>query len=165
MIIKTIYRLEKGDLKKYISIKNLGKIIFESKFRIQWDNSMKLYENYYQEGEILKCKGLLASPIFFISEREFITKRIEFIHKNTHYSFSSSIKEEENFISEDIVRMNIFINAMTITENESHYLFVGYNQFDPKFNLPDLILNLTIPENSVKWYRNLVNFINSTNCQ
>ena len=162
LIIKTIYKIDKSILNKKVSLQILGNLIYDPKYRLKWDKSITEFEIYDKKGNSMKNKGCLASPIFFISEREYNDKRVEFIFHNTHYSYSSNIKGEENCSSFSRVRINNLINALSITENESHFLFIGYNQFDPKLKLPEFIFKMTIPIGVVKWYSNLIQMINST---
>ena len=162
LIIKTQFKLDKSLNTKEININNISKFLYDPIFRLKWDKNIKEYAVYDQLGNSSKNRGVFFSPIFFISERKFKDKKIDFFFKKTHNAFSSTIKGEENSSSNNTVRITNFINTLTVTDRESHYEFIGYNQFDNKIKLPDFILNITILSDSVKWYRDLLIMINST---
>jgi len=161
MVMRFVYRINKRQLNKKVTLENMMKIIYDPKYRLLWDQNLRKYEVYDKVENASKNSGIFLSPIFFISERDFVNKRIWFTHENTNYEFASTIKGEENSTSENMVRINNIINCLSITEKEDEFEFLGYNQFDPKINLPDIVMSMTIPSNIVKSYGNIVKTINS----
>lgn len=161
MVMNFVYKIKKTLFNKNVNLTMMMNIIYEPKYRLQWDQNLRQYDVYDKVENSSKNKGIFVSPVFFISERDFVNKRIWFTHNNTNYEFASSIKGEENSTNENLVRINNIINCLSITENSDEFVFIGYNQFDPKINLPDFILSMTIPSNIVKSYGNIIKTINS----
>ncbi len=73
----------------------------------------------------------MHSPIFFISEREVIDKRILFSQNGISYNLSTSV---DNYVetNPEVVRCQTFINSMIITEDENNFYLNSLNQLDPK---------------------------------
>ncbi len=73
----------------------------------------------------------MHSPIFFISEREVIDKRILFSQNGISYNLSTSV---DNYVetNPEVVRCQTFINSMIISEDENNFYLNSLNQLDPK---------------------------------
>jgi len=73
----------------------------------------------------------MHSPIFFISEREVIDKRILFFQNGVSYNLTTSVDNYVETIPE-VVRCQTFINSMIISEDENNFYLNSLNQLDPK---------------------------------
>ena len=71
------------------------------------------------------------SPIFFISERELVDKKIEFNHEDKTYFFMSSV---DDYLPEnkEAIRCKNYINTVILSEDEDNYYYDGLNQLDAK---------------------------------
>lgn len=82
----------------------------------------------------------MHSPIFFISEREVINKRILFFHNGASYNLSTSIDDYVE-INPDVVRCQTYINSLIISEDENNFYFNSLTQLDPKVIFTKLDFN------------------------
>jgi len=73
-------------------------LIYVPELRISWDDSYKEYKKLDGDSEVYAIRSWLKSPMFFISERDIIEKRIEFFKEPTYYNFASSLDDGVNFI-------------------------------------------------------------------
>ena len=79
-------------------------------------------------------RNILKSPIFFVSERDAIEKRIEFFKKNSFHSLTSSVNDSIFPPVENIVRCYTWINSFNLFEEEDNFIFESFNQYDLKVN-------------------------------
>src|SRR5690606_6652187 len=98
--------------------------------RRKYDNTIKEYEILENKEKYLVYRILLHSPIFFISERDFVDKRIEFVHENVYYNFASSV--ENNEPNSKAVRMKTYLNLLILSQDDSNFYFECYSQYDAK---------------------------------
>ncbi len=117
---------------------NLIKI--EPEIRKTWDNSIKTIERTYitNISSIQYCH--YSSPIFFISERDVVDKRVDFSYNNIYYNLSTSIENDLEPVKEKITRCTNYLNIYIITEDDHYFYFRGFNQVDTKvvnFDLDD----------------------------
>jgi len=66
--------------------------------RKKWDETYKDLKKLEGNDEVYVIKSTLKSPLFIISERDVIDKRIEFIYEDIYYNFSSSVENNVNII-------------------------------------------------------------------
>ena len=86
----------------YIKIKHILNLIYEPEWRLKWDSaSVKSLNMYTEQIDDFKigsgmrlAKVHFYSPIFFISERDSLEKRIQFFHEGVSYNYSSAVQEE-----------------------------------------------------------------------
>ncbi len=74
----------------------------------------------------------MHSPVFFISERDVLDKRTEFIYKDIYYCLSTSVNDDILPINKDVIRCKTFINLYIIVGDEKYFYFMSFNQIDPK---------------------------------
>jgi len=162
VVVKSSYKMDKKLLNKDVTIDLLSRLLYDPKYRLQWDNALKTFEvNPNENKDSSMNRYVIASPVFFISDREFIDKRVMFTHNNTHYCFSSSVDVEDKDSGSKLVRAVNLINAFSMSIDEEYCYFTGYNQLDIKIPLPDFLLNITIPLSTEKWFDNYIKMINS----
>lgn len=73
----------------------------------------------------------MFSPIFFITERDIIDKRIEFFNEGTYYYLATSV-DNYSEVNPDVVRCHTFLNASIITEDEENFYYYSLTQLDAK---------------------------------
>jgi hypothetical protein len=93
--------------------------------------NIKEYKIYESGENYAIFKFWMHSPIFFISEREVIDKRILFSQNGISYNLSTSV---DNYVetNPEVVRCQTFINSMIISEDENNFYLNSLNQLDPK---------------------------------
>lgn len=91
--IKAIYKLAKKDLEPGITLDFLINLIYIPELRLSWDDGYKELIKIDGEGHINIIKSWLKSPMFIISEREIIEKKIAFYKDNIYYNFGSSLDD------------------------------------------------------------------------
>ena len=106
--------------------------MYDPEIRKKFDSSLKEYTIYEKGEKYAISKTCLNSPIFFIAEREVITKRIEFIKNNIYYNIATSINDDYEQLNEEIVRCKTYINLLVLSEDEEYYYFKSLSQFDAK---------------------------------
>lgn len=143
-----------------INLTVIKTLIFDTKYSVKWDphlkeaSEIKLNDNSYVVYKLFK------SPVFFISERDRVDKRIEFDFHGRYFSLSTSHIDHSNFPEvEDVIRMTCHISLMSFYISEAKgkrfIVFYSFDQFDTKMRLPDFIYKFTMPDQSKKWYSQL----------
>ena len=125
-----------------------------------WDDVIKKFDviEGNQKNFLVSTWG--NSPMFLISERDSIEKRFMFEFENgkKFFLFSSSVDEDLIEKKEDVIRIFNPINFLMLFEDENNFYFYNLTQSDFKMNLPQIILNVTLPITSLNWYKNLKKF-------
>ena len=75
---------------------------------------------------------IVNSPMFLISERDLVDKRLEFWHEGIYYNTNTSINEDYMKPQKNIVRCKTFINLYTLSEDAEFFYFIGISQLDIK---------------------------------
>jgi hypothetical protein len=106
--------------------------MYDTEIRKKWDSSIKTLNKI--EGN--DCAYLLyahyLSPIFFISERDVVDKRVEFTNDDVYYNISSSVEDEILPPTENVVRIRNYINLFIVKQDVDYFYFRGFNQIDMK---------------------------------
>jgi len=151
--------LSKSLFKEKISFEILQKYMYDPAKRMLWDLNMKEYK-IFESGENYGIfKMWMKSPIFFISERDAIDKRVNFYHDGQYYCLASSV-ENYSEVNPDVVRCFTYINSLHLTEDEENFYYNSFTQLDPKTIIPEKLLNITIPFKTVEFFTNVVQAIN-----
>ena len=98
---------------------------------MEWDKNLREFRIFERGENYAIYKLWMYSPIFFISEREIIDKRIEFFFGGAYYYLSTSI---DNYIeiNPNVVRCNTYINWSIMTEDEDNFYYYSLTQLDAK---------------------------------
>ena len=159
-LIKTLYTLSKTELKPDTNKYDLMQYMYNVDLRKFWDDVIKKFDviEGNQKNFLVSTWG--NSPMFLISERDSIEKRFMFEFENgkKFFLFSSSVDEDLIEKKEDVIRIFNPINFLMLFEDENNFYFYNLTQSDFKMNLPQIILNVTLPITSLNWYKNLKKF-------
>jgi hypothetical protein len=99
--------------------------------RKSWDVNIKEFK-IYESGENYGIfKIWMLSPIFFISERDIIDKKVFFEHHGASYSFASSVQNYTE-VNPEVVRCHTYINSSILTEDEENFYYNSLTQLDAK---------------------------------
>ena len=128
--------------------------------RIKWDTSMKKVEIVEKKEKGYLLHSWMNKPVFFISERDLIEKKIDFESAGSEYSFSSSIKDELYEKIENVERITNYFSSMKMSEDKDKFYFRTLNQIDYKMKTPMSLLGVTLPMKLKEWYKNLTKIIN-----
>ena len=75
-----------------IDIQTVVKLLNDT--RTDWDKNIEIHEEVFKVSqEISIIHSALKSPNVFISARDFIEKRIQFLDQGVYYSYSSSVPD------------------------------------------------------------------------
>jgi hypothetical protein len=182
----TFYQINKNELynkcdnKNYkLTLEDLSNIFSNPELRLLWDKSLYKFEILKQlefNNNDLNPKGYIQkqifnSPVFGVSKREMIDKKIFINFNNSLYTYQSSINEkiidEFSQPDNDIVRALTIINSARYYEDDEYYKIVCFYQTDMRISIPETFIQLTIPFtiNSYyqKYYNFLIDFINKKN--
>ena len=161
-LIKTLYKLSKTELKSGTNCYDLMQYMYNVDLRKYWDGVIKKFDVYEGNGKNFLVSTWGNSPMFLISERDSIEKRFMFEYEceneKKYFLFSSSVDEDLFDKKEDVIRIFNPINFLMLFEDENNFYFYNLTQSDFKMNLPQIILNVTLPITSLNWYKNLKKF-------
>ena len=99
--------------------------------RMSWDKNFKEFKILENGENYAVFKIWMFSPIFFISERDIIDKRIEFYDKGVHYYLASSV-DDYSEITPNVVRCLTYLNCSIISEDEENFNYYSLTQIDAK---------------------------------
>jgi hypothetical protein len=141
-----------------IGIEDIVNTLKDFKNRILWDENIKEMEIMEEFDNSFIIHTSYNKPIFFISERDIIEKKVDFYFNNKYYSYSSSVSDELNEKykeNEDVMRILNYISVYIIEEDEENFYFKSLNQLDYKMNIPNTLMNITLPMKIINWYKKL----------
>jgi len=153
--------LDKSSFKNKITIQDLRDMMYDPNRRANWDEnvkSMNIVEGDYPNSYIIKT--WMKSPVFFISERDILDKRIEFWYNGVYYCFGNSIDEQFVPLEDGVVRCKILINGLIITESDDKFYILNFSQLDAKMILPEYFFNFLLPYKVKTFYKTLVEDLN-----
>ena len=157
-LIKMEYKIPKKEFDKDIGIEDIVNTLKDFKNRILWDENIKEMEIMEEFDNSFIIHTSYNKPIFFISERDIIEKKVDFYFNNKYYSYSSSVSDELNEKykeNEDVIRILNYISVYIIEEDEENFYFKSLNQLDYKMNIPNTLMNITLPMKILNWYKKL----------
>ncbi len=93
-LAKSVFTVAKDKLRQNLTIQEIGKILYNPESRLGWDKSLKVLKKLEEGEEAYVVRSWMHSPMFMVSERETVDKRVEFIYKNTYYCLSNSVPEQ-----------------------------------------------------------------------
>ena len=126
-----------------------------------WDDALKAYERYEGTDKAFIICTWGKSPVFFVSERETIEKRFRFKKDNAVYIMSTSTPLDIYEQKEDVVRFIDYLNLFKVSDEGDYIYLSSLNQVDFKMPIPQMLINMTLPSTSKKWYANIKKFANS----
>ena len=93
-LVSSDYIIPKNEFKIGITRKFLIDIMYKTNERKKWDDCYKDLKKLEGNDEVYVIQSILKSPIFIVSERDVIEKRIEFVFNDIYYNFSSSVEDD-----------------------------------------------------------------------
>ena len=164
-VIKNIYTTNKSSFPKNTSLKMISKYMINTKERNSWDDQIKLYEviEGSEKGKEVKCilHNWMKSPIFLVSERDIVEKRYDFFHNRRFYSFESSVNDDYIPLEEDVTRINDIFFIQEIYEDNENIVFRTMTQMNAKVNLPQTLINATLPGKILNFFEGVINAMNN----
>lgn len=91
--VKGIYKLPKQELEPGMTLQFMMNLIYMPELRLSWDEGYKELVKLEGDNQVYIIKSWLKSPMFIISERDVIDKRVEFFKDNIYYNFCSSVND------------------------------------------------------------------------
>ena len=135
-VLKNIFITNKSSFPKNTSLKMISKYMLNIKERTSWDSQFKLYTliEGKEETKEVKCiiHNWIKSPIFLVSERDFLDKRYDFFHNGRFYSFESSVNDDYIPLEEDVTRCNDIIFIHEVYEEDENIVFRSMSQMNAK---------------------------------
>ena len=115
--------------------------MYDPEIRMKYDLSLKEFK-IYEKGENYNIfRVWMHSPIFFISERDVVDKRIEFIKDDVYYNLATSVNDDYDPPNKDVVRCKTYLNMLIIKQDNENFYFHCLSQFDAKVKL-NLIIEI-----------------------
>ena len=159
----TFYQINKNEFynkctnKNYkLTLEDLSNVFSNPELRMSWDNSLYKFEIIKQlefNNNDLNPKGhiqkqIFNSPVFGVSKREMIDKKIFIFFNNSLYSYQSGLNEkiidEFSQADKDIVRALTIINCARYYEDNEFFKLVCFYQTDMRISIPETFIQLTI---------------------
>ena len=160
-IVKSIFTAPKNTLPPNINIDTIAYYLIFEKKRNEWDPQIKEYKLI--EGE--EKNGLLyiknKSPMIFVSERDIVEKKFDFMYNGSYYLFESSVNDEFYPIEKNVVRTVDIVFATQICEDENNFYFKNLTQMDAKVSLPQTLLNTALPNNITNYFTGGIKAMNN----
>lgn len=97
-LIKATYKVSKKEFFEGVTLEYMKDLMYVPELRVTWDEGFKEFKKVEGNEEIYVVKAWFKSPMFIISERDVVDKRIEFFKDNVYYNFSSSVDDDVNFL-------------------------------------------------------------------
>ena len=128
--------------------------------RKKWDNNLleyKIIEKLNNNSEIIK---IITKRLFdVIDEKEFYDKRIKILNDDAYYLFSSSIPDNNDFISLDYDKGINYLNIMVVNEDKENFYFDCFNQFDINDKLPENFIESYLSNEATKFFEKYFEFL------
>ena len=163
-IVRSIYKINKSVYPPKTTARMVLRYLNFTKERSSWDSQLKLYKilEGSEEGKEVKClvHNWLKSPMFFVSERDFVDKRYEFIYEGKIYSFESSVNDELYPPKDSVTRMFDYMSIEELYEENNLIYLKAITQMDTKVSLPQSVVNTTLSKKLLDFYNNLANAMN-----
>ena len=164
-VVRSVYKINKDVYPPKTTIRMIFRYLNFIKERSSWDSQLKLYKilEGSEDGKEVKCivHNWLKSPMFFVSERDIIDKRYEFLYNGKIYSFESSVNDTLYPPQESVTRMYDYMSIEELYEENNYIYLKAITQMDTKVSLPQSVVNATLPTKLSDFYKNLNNAINS----
>ena len=157
-LIKMEYKISKNEFKNNINKEDIINTLKDIKNRKKWDENIKEIKIIEEYDNSYLIHTSYNKPIFFISERDILEKKVEFYFNNNYYSYCSSVSHELNEKykeNKNVVRIFNYISVYKIEEDENYFYFKSLNQIDYKMNVPNNLMNITLPIKIINWYKKL----------
>jgi len=174
----TFYQINKNEFynkclnKNYkLTLEDLSNVFSNPELRLSWDNSLYKFEILKQlefNNNDLNPKGYIQkqifnSPVFGVSKREMIDKKIFINFNNSLYSYQSGVNEkiidEFSQPDKDVVRALTIINCARYYEDHDYFKLVCFYQTDMRISIPETFIQLTIPFTINSYYQKYYNFL------
>lgn len=118
--------------------------MYNPELRLKWDSSAKSITKKEGDDSNYVVHIHMNSPVFFISERDIVDKRVEYYHNDIYYSLSTSVNDDYMPSDPNVIRIKTFINLLMITQDENNLYLMSINQIDPKVRMEEFILKINI---------------------
>ena len=101
---KSVYTIPISHFKENVSIKEMVDKIYCPEERIKWDETIKQFKILETFEDSTVIRNWLYSPIFLISERDLVDKRIDFYDNDIYYNISTSVPDGVIFFNKVLPR-------------------------------------------------------------
>ncbi len=91
------YKVSKKEFTEGITLRFLRELIYVPELRLKWDEGFKEFVKLEGNDEVYAVKSWFKSPLFIVSERDVVDKRIEFFKDDVYYNFTSSLHDKVTF--------------------------------------------------------------------
>lgn len=157
ILLKMQYKTPKDSFGLGTTIKQIASYIKNGEHREQWDVGLRKQDILEEFAHFDIFRRTMNKPVFFISERDFVDKRIDLFYNKKYYKFNSSIEpdiDEKYKEREGIVRGFTYIDNYSIEEEGNFFVFKSITQVDFKIPSPTSLISLTAGK-IFDWYKNL----------
>ena len=93
-VVNGVYKISKNEFIEGITLEYLIKFIYDPEERMKWDDGYKEIRKIEGNEEVYVVKSWMKAPVFLVSQRDAIDKRIEFFKNGIYYNFCSSVDEK-----------------------------------------------------------------------
>ncbi len=107
-------RHHKSELGDNGDVDTLIQFFYNPKIRTLWDSNIKSLERYEGNENLFVVNTWVKPPVFFMSERDAVEKKLIFTYQNASYVFSSSVSNELFPENPDVVRIWNYVDYFKI---------------------------------------------------
>lgn len=152
-VVRSDFKYSKTNFPPNTTLKMIAKYMFYTGPRNEYDEQLKLFK-VVEGDESSKCilHNWQKSPIFFISERDSVDKKCEFVQDGAYYLYESSINFENYPKDEDVIRIMDYIFLVKIWQDNENIYVRNINQIDIKTMVPQFLINTTLPMKLLSFY-------------
>jgi len=117
-VVIGIYKVAKKEFVEGITLEYMTNLIYNPDMRNKWDDGYKEFRKIEGDNDVYVIKSWMKSPMFIISERDIVEKRIEFIKENTYYNFASSLNDDVINYFLYIIIYSLFLKKKELLESK-----------------------------------------------
>ena len=93
-LAKSVYTVTRNTLRQDLTLQEIAKTLYQPELRLAWDKALKVLRKLEEGEEAYVIRSWMHSPMFMMSERETVDKRVEYFHNGVFYCHSNSVPED-----------------------------------------------------------------------
>lgn len=157
-IAKFGIRHHKSELGENGDVPTLIQFFYNPKIRTIWDTNIKSLERYEGNDNFFVVNTWAKPPVFFMSERDAVEKKLIFDYQNASYVFSSSVSNDLFPENPDVVRIWNYVDYFKVADEGDYIGYYSLSQSDFKMIIPQMLANMALPSSTKGWFAILKNF-------
>lgn len=130
----------------------LMQFFYNPNIRTLWDTNIKSLERYEGTDSLFVINTWAKPPVFFMSERDAVEKKLIFDYQGASYVFSSSIPDGVFPENPDVVRIFNYMDYFKLVDEGDYIGYYSLSQSDFKMFIPQMLANMGLPSATKSWF-------------